>query len=337
MRLRPGRDATGGGDGALPRVPLADTVVPRHTVDLYGNRLSFVDVGEGDPVVLLHGITCSAASWNPLISQLARTHRVIVPDLPGHGLSSRARGDYSIAGFALHVRDLLMGLGVQQATVIGHSLGGGVTMQTAYAYPELVGRMILVASGGLGESVGLALRAATLPGAEWVLPLAFNRFGAALTRPLTRWVTDPRMATVRELAWSYATLADPRARRAFVSLIRSVMDWSGQRIDATRRLQLADQVPTMIVWGDADLIIPIGHGRRAARDLPVDRFEVMEGAGHFPHLEDPDLFLGLVADFLRDTTAADNTPEQLAGRIRDAMADSDPEVRLPGPDRDVVA
>lgn len=315
-----------------PRVPLPDTVFPRHQVDLYGTRMSFVDEGEGDPVVLLHGITCSAASWNRLMPALAERHRVIVPDLPGHGWSTRARGDHSIAAFALHVRDLLMGLGVERATVVGHSLGGGVTMQTAYAYPELVGRMVLIASGGLGESVGLALRAATLPGAEWVLPIAFNRFGARVTKVLARFTNDPRLVTMHELAYSYATLADPAARRAFVTIIRGVIDWNGQRIDATRRLHLAEEVPTMIVWGDADLIIPIGHGRRAAADLPVDRFEVFEGAGHFPHLERPDAFLSVLEDFIRDLPAASNSHDVLAGRIREAMRSSNRNVRTPAPE-----
>lgn len=333
-RGRTRRPADRPGDGRplgpdAPRVPLPETVLPRRHVDLYGTRLSFVDAGEGEPIVLLHGITCSAASWNRLMPALAEHHRVIVPDLPGHGWSSRARGDHSIAAFALHVRDLLMGLGVDRATFVGHSLGGGVTMQTAYAYPELVGRMVLVSSGGLGESVGTALRAATLPGAEWVLPFIFNRFGARVTRTLARLATDSRLVTVQELAWSYATLADPAARRAFVTIIRGVIDWGGQRIDATRRLHLAEEVPTMVVWGDADLIIPIGHGRRAAADLPVDRFEVFEDAGHFPHLERPDDFLRVLDEFMHDTDPASNSHANLAGYIRDAMRDSDSDVRVP--------
>lgn len=314
-----------------PRVALPRTVLPRHHVDLYGTRLSFVDAGEGEPIVLLHGITCSAASWNPLVPALAEHHRVIVPDLPGHGWSSRTRGDHSVAAFALHVRDLLMGLGVQRATFVGHSLGGGVTMQTAYAYPELVGRMVLVASGGLGEAVGLALRAATLPGAEWVLPLAFNRLGAHVTRTVARLFVSPNRVTAQELAWSYATLADPDARRAFVTIIRGVVDWGGQRIDATRRLHLAEDVPIMVVWGDADLIIPIGHGQRAARDLPIDRFEVFEGAGHFPHLERPDDFLAVLDEFLDETRPASNSHAHLARHIRDAMRTSDTDVRVPAP------
>jgi pimeloyl-ACP methyl ester carboxylesterase len=313
-----------------PAVPLPDTVFPRHTVELHGSRVAFVDVGEGDPLVLLHGITCSAASWNAIVPALAEHHRVIVPDLPGHGRSSRARGDYSVAGFALYVRDLLMGLGIRKATFVGHSLGGGVTMQTAYAYPELVGRMVLIASGGLGETVGVALRAAALPGAEWVLPLAFNRYGARITGWVARHTRDARLATIHELAWSYATLADPAARRAFVALIRGVVDWTGQRINARTRLHLAEQVPMLVVWGDADLIIPIGHARRAAAELPVDRFEVFEGAGHFPHLEEPDRFLGIVEDFLHTTASADNTHGQLARAIREELHASDATVRVPG-------
>lgn len=312
-----------------PRPGLPDTVVPRHTVDLHGNQVSFVDVGEGEPIVLLHGITCSAASWNALIPSLAQTNRVIVPDLPGHGHSRQVRGDLSIAGFALHVRDLLLGLGVHRATFVGHSLGGGVTMQTAYAYPELVGRMVLVASGGLGESVGLALRLATLPGVEWLLPLAFNRFGRQVTEVIARQVTDPRLTTVQEIAYSYATLADAESRRAFVSLIRGVIDWNGQRINASSRMHLAEEVPTMVVWGDSDLIIPINHGHRAARDLPVDRFEVFEGAGHFPHLEERDRFLTVLREFLAAHPAAANTHGNLARSIRESMHESDAAVRIP--------
>ena len=211
-----------------------------------------------------------------------------------------------------------------------------MTMQTAYAYPELVGRMVLVASGGLGESVGLALRLATLPGVEWLLPLAFNRFGRQVTEVLARQVTDPRLTTVQEIAYSYATLADAESRRAFVSLIRGVIDWNGQRINASSRMHLAEEVPTMVVWGDSDLIIPINHGHRAARDLPVDRFEVFEGAGHFPHLEERDRFLTVLREFLAQHPAAANTHGNLARSIRESMHESDAAVRIPS-DRSSVA
>lgn len=310
-------------------VHLPETVLPRHAVELNGAQAAFVDTGEGEAVVLIHGMTCSAASWNAVMPALVAGHRLVVPDLPGHGHATRARGDYSIAGFALYVRDLLIGLGIRKATLIGHSLGGGVAMQAAYAYPELVGRLVLVSSGGLGESIGLPLRTATLPGVEWVMPLVFNRFGARLADRVAGRTTARRLASVHELSYSYATLADPHARRAFVSLIRGVVDWTGQRIDASRRMRIAQDVPTMVVWGDADVIIPVGHGLRAAAELAVDRFEVFPGAGHFPHLEQPDRFVELVQDFLRDTAPADNSHGVLARAIRAEMLASDPTVRVP--------
>src|SRR4051794_31882222 len=102
-------------------------------------------------------------------------HELLAPDLLGHGTSAKPRGDYSLGAYASGIRDLMLALDLPRATVVGHSLGGGVAMQFAYQFPELVERLVLVDSGGLGREVSAWLRAATLPGAEFVIPLLSQR------------------------------------------------------------------------------------------------------------------------------------------------------------------
>jgi pimeloyl-ACP methyl ester carboxylesterase len=115
-------------------VPVGDTALRFRMV--HGYRRAFRLAGSGPPVVLVHGIGDSSGTWKPIISALARRHLVIAPDLLGHGSSDKPRADYSVAAYANGVRDLLGVLGVERATLIGHSLGGGVAMQFAYQFPE---------------------------------------------------------------------------------------------------------------------------------------------------------------------------------------------------------
>src|SRR4029077_14877603 len=144
----------------------------QNEIVLHGHRVSYRTAGDGDEVVLLiHGIVGCAAQWDQVIPLLADRYTVVAPDLLGHGQSDKPRGDYSLGAYAGSVRDLLVALGHRRATVVGHSLGGGVAMQFTYEYPPFAERLVLVSSGGLGREVHLMLRAATLPGSEFVLPL----------------------------------------------------------------------------------------------------------------------------------------------------------------------
>ncbi|MEI6624472.1 MAG: alpha/beta hydrolase, partial [Actinomycetes bacterium] len=146
-------------------------------VTLHGHRVVYRVAGDPSlPVVLLvHGITSSSATWNPVIPALAKRAHVIAPDLLGHGESDKPRTDYSLGAFASGLRDLLEHLGHERVTIVGHSLGGGVALQFSYQYHEYCERVVLVDSGGLGREVSPALRAATLPGAEFVLPVIAHR------------------------------------------------------------------------------------------------------------------------------------------------------------------
>ena len=243
---------------------------------------------------------------------------MIAPDLLGHGQSAKPRGDYSLGAFASGIRDLLLALGHDSATVVGHSLGGGIAMQFAYQYPERCERLVLVSSGGLGRDVHLLLRAATLPGSELVLPLLnsakLRDVGAPRHRRARRFgiTLSP---DITEVARGASSMPDAEARGAFLSTLRAVIDERGQRVDARDRLYLAEAMPTLIVWGARDPVIPVEHGAEAHEAMPGSRFEVLD-AGHFPQLEEPYVFNELLTGFVEDTVPASLQAEDLRDLVR---------------------
>jgi pimeloyl-ACP methyl ester carboxylesterase len=288
-------------------------------VELHGHPVTYHRMGEGPVLVLVHGITSSSRTWEAVLPELAKEHTVIAPDLLGHGGSAKPRGDYSLGAYASGIRDLLAVLGVARATLVGHSLGGGIAMQFAYQFPERLERLVLVDSGGLGNEVSIWLRAATLPGAEYVLPLLFGQptrtAGFALGRALGRLGLKPS-ANVRGIAEGLESLGDGDARRAFVHTARSVIDPSGQRVDARDRLYLSEGVPTLLIWGENDPIIPVSHGRTAHELMPHSRLEVFPGAGHFPFNDDPQRFAAVLSDFVATTEPAALDEEFIESLLR---------------------
>ena len=288
-------------------------------LSLHGHRVAYRCAGSGPAIVLVHGITSTSATWERVLPYLATRFTVIAPDLLGHGESAKPRGDYSLGAYASGLRDLMVTLGHESATFVGHSLGGGVVMQFAYQFPERCQRLVLVDSGGLGREVNLLLRAATLPLSEVVLPLL------ASTRLLDVGRTVGRLfgrvglhagTDMAELAHGHASLADPEARAAFVHTLRTIVDPGGQRVNANDRLYLAENIPFMLVWGDQDPIIPVAHGLAAHELVPSSRLEIFEGAGHFPHMDDPQRFLDVLLDFIDSTEPADTDPESWKDLLR---------------------
>jgi pimeloyl-ACP methyl ester carboxylesterase len=274
---------------------------------IHGNRMGYRAGGEGPAVVLIHGMAGSSETWTPVLPLLAGSATVVAPDMPGHGSSAKPRGDYSLGALASGIRDLLILLGIDRATIVGHSLGGGVAMQFAYQFPERCDRLVLVSSGGLGREVSKLLRALSAPGAEYVLALGCSqrvrKAGIAMGGWLSKAGIRPTPA-LGEVWRSYSSLSDPETRTAFLHTLRSVIDVRGQ-------------VPTLIVWGDRDPFIPISHGRDAHAAMPASRFEVFEGSGHFPHRDSPERFAALVAEFIAATEPAaisiDRIRERIAG------------------------
>jgi pimeloyl-ACP methyl ester carboxylesterase len=286
---------------------------------IHGHRVAYRLAGDGAPIILIHGITASSQMWEPVAERLAANHTVLVPDLLGHGQSAKPRGDYSMGAFASGIRDLALSLELEPATVVGHSLGGGVAMQFAYQFPERTGRLALVSSGGLGRRVHPFLRAATLPGSELVIPVLAGQpvlsAGRAVGRALG-WAGLKLGNDAVEMARGHASLGDPESRAAFVHTLRASIDVTGQRVQATDRLYLAEQLPLLIVWGGRDRIIPSEHGRRAHELVPGSRFELFESAGHFPFLDEPARFTATVDDWIDSTEPAQPDDGRLRAAIR---------------------
>ena len=276
-------------------------------IELHGRRVIYRIAGSGPPVVLIHGMLNSSSHWRSVALNLAGEHTVIAPDLIGHGDSAAPRGDYSLGAHAASIRDLLAAVGIERATLVGHSLGGGVAMQFFYQFPQRVERLALVSSGGLGHDVSPMLRTAALPGMSTLLSMtiharllgAVQETGERLRRSGYDWGVY-----LQAITRALGPLQNAGAREAFLQTLRAVIDVHGQRVSATDRLYLLESIPTMIVWGERDHTIPVSHGRRAHAGIPGSRFRTLAKAAHFPHLDDPDGLSEVLRSFIKETSPA---------------------------------
>ncbi len=276
-------------------------------VTIHGYRRAFVRAGKGPALLLLHGLGCDHTTWLPVMDALARRYTVIAPDLLGHGESDKPRADYSVGGFANGMRDLLTVLGVDKATVVGHSFGGGVAMQFAYQFPERTERLVLVGSGGLGPEVSPAIRAITTTGFYQVMGLltlpGVRHLGSAGLRALSRTGLK-EFRDFDEVAEIYGSFRDPAARAAIRHVVRAVVDWQGQIVTMADRAYLTEAMPMCVIWGDQDRVIPVSHAARAAELAPGARIEIVPNAGHFPHKDHPERFVKVLHDFVKTTRPA---------------------------------
>jgi pimeloyl-ACP methyl ester carboxylesterase len=288
------------------------------TIMLHGRRVNYVQAGDGPVLLLIHGIAGTLENWQAVIGTLARHHTVVAPDLPGHGGSAPSAGDYSLGALATELRDLLIALGHERATLVGHSLGGGIAMQFTYQFPEMTERLVLVSSGGLGPEVSALLRAAALPGADQFIAATAalgNNIGPKISRALRvlglRTTTD-----VAVVASGYASLVDRDRRAAFLATLHGVVGTGGQLIHAGDRLYLADGMPVQIIWGDRDPIIPVKHARSAHEAMPGSQLEIFEGVGHLPQLEAPEHFVAVLERFITENEPAQFEVQQWRRRLR---------------------
>jgi pimeloyl-ACP methyl ester carboxylesterase len=275
---------------------------------IHGHRVAYRTAGEGPVLLLIHGMAGSSESWNHVMPALSREFTVVAPDLLGHGRSEKGAGDSSLGALASSLRDLLVALGHDRLSIVGQSLGGGVAMQLAYQFPERCERLVLVSSGGLGREVNPLLRLLSLPGSGAVLSLACSEpvrsaiegAGSLVSRLGLR--PAPRSA---ELWRSYSSLGDDDTRRSFLRTLRAVIDSSGQMVSAADRLHLAAELPTLIVWGSDDPIIPVEHAHGTHAAIDGSRLEIFDGVGHYPHVEAPEHFVAVLSDFVETTLPAD--------------------------------
>ena len=312
------------GRAGTPPVRVAGTEPRREYHRVHGYRRSYLRAGSGPPLLLLHGIGDSSETWREVIPLLARDHTVIAPDMLGNGRSDNPRADYSVAAFANGVRDLLGVLGIERATIVGHSLGGGVAMQFTYQYPHVCERLVLVSTGGLGREVTPVLRAVTLPNADLAMALLRTpgaRIGARIGAEVMRRTGTSFGHDAADFLRVVESVRDATSRSALVRTVRSVVDWRGQVITMLDRAYLARAVPTLILWGGRDTVIPVAHAEVARAALPGSRLEVFEGAGHFPHRSDPERFVAVLRDFLARNEPAAHDPEHWRELLRGGRPD----------------
>jgi pimeloyl-ACP methyl ester carboxylesterase len=276
-------------------------------LELHGDRLAYRDAGDGEVLLLIHGMARSSETWRSVLPPLSKKFRVIAPDLLGHGESAKPRSDYSLGAFAVLLRDFLDELGVSQATVVGHSLGGGVAMQFVYQHPDYAKGLVLIGSGGLGPDVGWILRLLSAPGAELVLPIIAPKPVLTVGNKLRSWfrgagIHSPRGA---ETWGAYSSLADRQARESFLKTLRSVVDYRGQAVSALNRLHARADLPVMAIWGDRDNIIPVEHAYAIHNTRTDTRLEVLPGVGHYPQVEAPNEVVELIEDFIATTDRGD--------------------------------
>ncbi len=300
------------------QAPKGGEEFPVRRLSIHGRSVAFRRGGTGPVLLLLHGMAGSSDTWVPVMRLLQREYTVLAPDFPGHGASTKATDDYSLGNLASAMRDFLHLLGIERATVIGQSFGGGVAMQFAYQFPELCERLVLVDAGGLGREVNWVLRAISLPGAEYVMPLLFPPVVRRLGDLVERVLRDlgVRRPAAAEVWRAYGSLTDPENRRAFVRTVRGVIDPGGQSVTAMDRVYLAARMPTLIVWGAQDRIIPVLHAHQAHAAIPNSRLAVMEGVGHFPQIEAPRRFAEILVDFLRTSEPSSFDPRDLRDLLR---------------------
>jgi pimeloyl-ACP methyl ester carboxylesterase len=306
---------------------------------IHGYRRAFRIAGSGPALLLIHGIGDNSTTWEPVHARLARRFTVIAPDLLGHGMSDKPRADYSVAAYANGMRDLLSVLDIERATVVGHSLGGGVAMQFCYQFPQLVDRLILVGAGGVTKDVNIAMRLASLP----VASEAFALLRIPLVLP-TLQLTGRVLGSVlgstgvgRDMPNTLRILADlpePTASSAFTRALRAVVDWRGQVVTMLDRCYLTESVPVQLIWGEQDPMIPVRHGRMAHAAMPGSRLEIFPRSGHFPFHDDPDRFIEVLEQFIDSTAPAEHDQAQLRDLLRRGNAEDSV---VSGPDDTRVA
>jgi pimeloyl-ACP methyl ester carboxylesterase len=269
-------------------------------IDVDGTLTRYLTAGEGPPLVLMHALGENALDWRWVLPTLARAHRVYAPDLPGFGGSAKPPADYSPAFFERFLAAFLDTLGIERAAVVGNSLGGLAALRLALSDPPRVTALGLVDSAGLGREISLALRQLTLPGyGELAITWSKTPPGAAVRA----WGRVPLLFARRQqvppewLEEQYRLAQLPGFLEAALIALRAHIDLGGQRevlLDRLPRLKM----PTLILWGACDRVVPPDQAREAAARLRWGSLELIADCGHLPHVERPDRFAAALDKFL---------------------------------------
>lgn len=249
--------------------------------------LSSYVFGHGPPVVLLHGLAATKLSYLPLLPALARNHRVIVPDLPGHGESTKPRASYTPAYFASVILGLFDELGLDRAAVIGNSMGGRIALEVA-AESDRVRGLVLLDPAPAGVSFPLYVRLLRmLPTGVGAVPIPLRKRIVAFG--IRSLFADPdRLPRGAYLAGADEFIRIYRHGRARVALLSAIRGLMTDDEDRFWERMAGIETPTLVLWGNEDRLIPVRLGRRLAETMPGARLVVLPGVGHVPQFEVPE-------------------------------------------------
>jgi pimeloyl-ACP methyl ester carboxylesterase len=262
-------------------------------------RVRYRSAGERGPVVLLlHGIGRTLEDWSENMLALGRSHRVFAPDFPGCGFSDKPNLPYTTPFLAGFVRDFLRALNLERVTLIGNSMGGSISLEFSAQFPELLEGLVLVAPAGMGQK-----------GAQFLGLCSIPLFGEVISRPsragskrvLELLFADRNLMTQARAERDFELSSQPGATQAFLKMLRFMANRHGAKpAFYNRSLENATKVrvPTLIVWGVQDHILPVEYAPVAAKTIPGSRVQIYDPCGHFPMLERAQEFNALLLEFL---------------------------------------
>jgi pimeloyl-ACP methyl ester carboxylesterase len=295
---------------AMNRPHPLEMIGQSHVTQANGTSVAWGEMGAGEPLILLHGIWDSHRCWRRVAPMLAAHFRVLLPDLPGHGLSGRPNAPYTLAWYAQTMFAWMDALDIPEAHLCGHSFGGGVAQWMILENRRRINRLALVAAGGLGREVGLGLRLATFP-----------LYGAILTPLVMYWGTSAMMRVAQrafghnepdEIARHVRMTRIPGSARAFRRTVRNVINIFGQHRQTWQRIdEIAQLPPIAAFWGKDDPILPLHHGLAALERLDGLSLSIYPRCGHYPHLDSVESFTRELLNFLKD-------PKRQQARLRSA-------------------
>ncbi len=296
--------------------PPTSSGLTRRSVSVGNHQMSYVTGGEGPPVVLVHGLGTSSFTWRFILPMLQQRYTVYAIDMLGCGESDKTDVDYQLEALAGYLKGFMDAVGLARPIIIGHSMGGGITMMFCHLYPGRAERVVLASSGGMGREMHWLLRVSTLPGAEGVIGVLCDP--RSRVPQVSRSLEQRRMRRLsQEFDATTPTMLDrfqsPEARLAFLGMLRGIGSISGQKVSALPFLSSL-AIPTLLIWGAGDRTIPVTHGQEAVKLIPRAHLAVIPNCFHRPQIEAPQRFCELVLEFLDapvwpPITAATVTPD----------------------------
>jgi len=254
---------------------------------------------KGSPVILIHGIGQYVEHWASAITALAAQHQVYAVDLPGHGKTDKSLDiSYTLDDLSQFVKDFMSALGIEKAHIVGHSLGGAISMRMVLKQTASVDKLVLVDSGGFGREVSMMFRILSLP-----------LLGAMLSRPrlsgsaalLKMFVHNPATITDDIIKHNYQMGVLPGAQQSIMKTLRTNVNFWGQKYNSSDIRGITSITnPVLVIWGRQDNLIPVAHADIAAKGFPNVRVQIIDNCGHFPMLEHASEFNRLLLDFLSD-------------------------------------